>query len=274
MKNVLSIDKHLARMSFEQAAAKYDDAAFLQREIADRMLERLQFIRLQPTRILDVGAGTGYCTRFLLDKYPRASVTALDIAQPMLKIAQKKLSLWQRLRDRCQFIVSDVEQLPLANNSMDMIISNLTLQWCNDLPKVFAEFERILAPGGVIFFTTFGPDTLRELRESWAQINVYSHVNQFIDLRDVGDMLLLARLADPIMDAERITVTYTELLKLMRDLKQLGAHNVTSKRPRGLTGRQQFQRVQQAYEQFRTNGVLPVTYEVVYGHAWKGTAQP
>lgn len=271
MKNVLSIDKQQARISFEQAAPQYDEAAFLQREIADRMLDRLQFIRMQPSRILDVGAGTGYCTRYLLNTYPRATVTAMDIAQPMLQIAQQKMSLWQRMRRRCQFVVGDVERIPLDSNSVDMIISNLTLQWCNDLPAVFAEFERILAPGGVLFFTTFGPDTLRELRESWAQINGYSHVNQFMDLRDVGDLMLLARLADPIMDAERITVTYQEVLRLMRDLKQLGAHNVTSRRPRGLTGRRQLQQLQQAYEQFRTEGVLPATYEVVYGHAWKGT---
>jgi len=269
MMNLLPINKRLARRSFEQAAARYDDAAFLQREIADRLLERLQYIRLRPTAILDVGAGTGYCTAQLLAKYAQAKIIAVDMAQPMLLQAQHRLSLWQRLRGRCRFIVGDVERLPLANNSVDLIISNLTLQWCNDLPGALAEFERVLTPGGALFFTTFGPDTLRELRESWSQVNGYSHVNNFIDMHDIGDMLLHARFADPIMDAERLTVTYKEVMALMRDLKQLGAHNVTAQRPRGLTGRRQLQQLQAAYEQFRTEGVLPATYEVVYGHAWK-----
>ena len=269
MLNLQPINKRLARRSFAAAAAKYDEVAFLQREIADRLLERLQYIRLQPRRILDVGAGTGYCTAQLLAKYPQADLVAIDMAQPMLLQAQRRLSFWQRVRSCCQFIVGDIERLPLANKCVDMIISNLTLQWCNDLPGVFAEFERVLAPGGVLFFTTFGPDTLQELRESWGQVNGYSHVNNFVDMHDVGDMLLTARFAEPIMDAERLTVTYKQVLSLMRDLKQLGAHNVTAQRPRGLTGRRQLQQLQQAYEQFRTDGVLPATYEVVYGHAWK-----
>ncbi len=269
MLNLLPINKRLARRSFEQAAAHYDDAAFLQREIADRLLERLQFIRLRPKRILDVGAGTGYCTLKLLSDYSQAEIVAIDMAQAMLVRAQQRLSFWQRWRGRCKFIVGDVERLPLASNSVDMIISNLTLQWCNDLPAAFAEFERVLTPGGALFFTTFGPDTLRELRASWSQVNGYSHVNTFIDMHDVGDMLLSSRLVEPIMDSEQLTVTYTEIMKLMRDLKQIGAHNVTAQRPRGLTGRQQLQQLQQAYEQFRIDGVLPATYEVVYGHAWK-----
>lgn len=269
MMNLLPINKRWAKRSFEQAAAQYDDAAFLQCEIADRLLERLQFIRLRPDRILDVGAGTGYCAAQLLNKYAHARIIAVDMAQPMLVRAQQRLSFWQRLRGRCQFIVGDIECLPLANNSVDMIISNLTLQWCNDLPGAFAEFERILTPGGALFFTTFGPDTLRELRASWSQVNNYSHVNSFIDMHDIGDMLLHTRFAEPIMDAERLTVTYKEMMSLMRDLKQVGAHNVTAQRPRGLTGRRQLQQLQQAYEQFRTDGLLPATYEVVYGHAWK-----
>jgi malonyl-CoA O-methyltransferase len=270
LKNLLTIDKRQARRAFELAAAQYDEVAFLQREIADRMLERLQYIRLQPVRILDVGAGTGYCTRHLLDTYPHASVMALDIAQPMLQMAQRHLSFMHRLRGRARFVVADIERLPLCDQSVDMIISNLTLQWSNDLPAVFAEFERVLAPQGVLFFTTFGPATLQELRESWAQVNGHTHVNNFVDLHDIGDMLLQARLADPIMDAERLTVTYSELLPMLRELKQLGAHNVTALRPRGLTGRQQWEQLRLAYEQFRQDGVLPVTYEVIYGHAWKG----
>ncbi|MBI3561017.1 MAG: malonyl-ACP O-methyltransferase BioC [Gammaproteobacteria bacterium] len=270
MNKILLIDKTLVRRSFEKAALHYDEAAFLQREIADRLLERLNLMRFMPRRIVDVGAGTGYCARKLLQRYSKAGIVALDLAQAMLQVAKAELSWLSRLGSKLQYIVADAESLPLASASVDMIFSNLTLQWCNDLPGVFAEFERVLAPGGMLLFTTFGPDTLRELRESWRQVNGYSHVNGFFDMHDIGDLLLRARFAEPVMDVESLTVNYPEVIRLMRDIKQLGAHNVTAKRPRGLTGRRQLQQLQSNYEKFRKDGVLPATYEVIYGHAWKG----
>ncbi len=258
------IDKRLARRAFEKAASTYDEAAVLQNEIGDRLMERLDYIRLQPHRILDLGAGTGRFTRALMKRYRKASVVALDIAQPMLHCVKQRAG-WLR-KPGC--VCGDSESLPFSDDSFDFIFSNLMLQWCTDLEATFTELRRVLSPGGLLMFTTFGPDTLMELRASWEAVDGYTHVNSFVDLHDVGDSLLHTKWAEPVMDSERITVTYRELRGLMQDLKHIGAHNVTSGRPRGLTGKHHLQQLVEAYEPFREDGVLPASYEVVYGHAW------
>jgi malonyl-CoA O-methyltransferase len=258
------VDKRQARLAFERAAATYDAAAALQREVGQRMMERLDLIRLQPARILDLGAGTGEFSHALLRRYRKADVVAIDVAFSMLRRTRRRGG-WLRRPD-C--VCGDAESLPFAAGSFQFIFSNLMLQWCQDLEPVFAELRRVLAPGGLLMFTTFGPDTLRELRASWEAADGYSHVNRFIDMHDVGDALVRTRWAEPVMDAERITVTYREARTLMKDLKHLGAHNITAGRPRGLTGRRRLQRMLQAYEAYRRDGVLPASYEVVYGHAW------
>ena len=258
------IDKRLARLAFEKAADTYDEAAVLQNEIGGRLMERLDYIRLQPRRILDLGAGTGMFTSALMKRYRKADVVALDIAKPMLHCVKQRAS-WLR-KPGC--VCGDTETLPFADDSFDFIFSNLMLQWCTDLEATFIELRRVLSPGGLLMFTTFGPDTLMELRASWEAVDGYTHVNSFIDLHDVGDSLLHTKWAEPVMDSERITVTYRELRGLMQDLKHIGAHNVTSGRPRGLTGKRHLQQLVEAYEPFREDGVLPASYEVVYGHAW------
>jgi malonyl-CoA O-methyltransferase len=258
------IDKRLARRAFEKAADTYDEAAVLQNEIGDRLMERLDYIRLQPRRILDLGAGTGMFTSALMKRYRKADVVALDIAKPMLHCVKQRAG-WLR-KPGC--VCADSESLPFNDDSFDFIFSNLMLQWCTDLEATFVELRRVLSPGGLLMFTTFGPDTLMELRASWEAVDGYTHVNSFIDLHDVGDSLLHTKWAEPVMDSERITVTYRELRGLMQDLKHIGAHNVTSGRPRGLTGKRHLQQLVDAYEPFREDGVLPASYEVVYGHAW------
>jgi len=258
------LDKQQARLAFERAASTYDESAALQSEVGDRMLERLELVRLRPARVLDLGAGTGEFSKALLQRYRKAQIVSLDIALNMLRHTQSRGS-WLR-KPAC--ICADGESLPFADDSFELVFSNLMLQWCMDLEPVFTELRRVLAPGGLLMFTTFGPDTLQELRASWKAVDGYTHVNAFIDMHDVGDALVRTRWAEPVMDAERITVTYRELRTLMQDLKHIGAHNVTAGRPRGLTGRRRLQQVEQAYEAFRRDGVLPASYEVVYGHAW------
>lgn len=262
--SISNIDKHSMRESFARAAAHYDEAAVLQREVGRRMLERLEYMRIDPKSIIDVGAGTGTQTEQLKKRYRKANVFALDIAQPMLRNAKKRSGFLKPFYCLC----ADMQRLPLADNSMDMLLSNLALQWATDLDASFAEFRRVLKPGGVLLYTTLGPDTLQELRASWESVDGYSHVNHFMDMHDIGDAMLRAGLAEPVMDVERITMTYHDALSLMRDLKILGAHNVTHNRPRGMTGRRRLQAVVDAYEQFRLDGVLPATWEVVFGHAW------
>ncbi|VAX12327.1 Malonyl-[acyl-carrier protein] O-methyltransferase [hydrothermal vent metagenome] len=260
--------------SFEQAAASYDEAAILQREVGSRLLERLDYIRFTPRRILDLGAGTGYCQQSLALRYPQAEIHALDIALGMLKQARKKISWLRRLKRRDYFVNANAAILPFADNSMDMIVSNLTLQWCTDLVAVFSECRRVLKPGGMLLFSNFGPDTLKELRQCWAKIDVHTHVNKFADMHDMGDAMLQSGFSDPVVDMEMITVTYKNLRGIMRDLKQIGAHNVTRGRSRGLTGKGRLQQLQQAYEAYRQQDRLPVTHEVVYGLAWCNDNMP
>jgi malonyl-CoA O-methyltransferase len=264
------IDKRRARRAFEAAAAGYDLAAVLQREIADRLLERLDYVRLEPRRILDLGCGTGYAVQPLHRRYRRAEVVALDFALPMLQQARRRGS-WLR---RPQCLCADAESLPLADGSVDLILSNATLQWCNDLNGTFRECLRVLRPGGLLMFTTFGPDTLKELRAAWSEIDGHSHVSPFPDMHDLGDALVRTRFADPVMDAERLTVTYPRLSDLMADLKSVGAHNATDRRPRGLTGPRRLAALEAAYEAYRRDGRLPASYEVVYGHAWAPEQKP
>lgn len=264
----MNIDKQQARRSFARAADKYDEAALLQREVGNRLLERLDYMNVTPGVVLDVGAGTGYCTSHLQKRFPKARVLALDIAQPMLVHARSKSSLWSRLRNKVEYIAGDAEALPLADNSVDMVFSNLTLQWVNQLEHTLREFARVLRPGGMILFSTFGPDTLKELHSAWQRIDTYTHVNAFIDLHDIGDAMLRVQLAEPVMDAEHFTLTYPDVFKLMRDLKAIGAHNVTLQRAKGLTGKARLRQLETHYEHYRCDGVLPATYEVVYGHAW------
>jgi len=260
------IDKSAARRAFDAAAAGYDEVAVLQREIGERMLERLDYVRLRPATVLDLGCGTGLALDGLARRYRRARVLALDFAFGMLQRARRRGHWLNRPRPLC----ADLEALPLADASVDLIFSNATLQWATDLDRAFAELRRVLRPEGLLMFTTFGPDTLTELRAAWAAADGgrHAHVSPFIDMHDIGDALLRARFADPVMDTERLTMTYGDVHRLMRDLKAIGAHNVLAGRARGLTGRRRLGALEQAYERERRDGRLPATWEVVYGHAW------
>ena len=264
------IDKLRARRAFERAAPGYDASAVLQREIADRMLERLDYVRLKPRRVLDLGCGTGYAVDALHKRYRGAQVIALDFARPMLLQARRRGG-WRR-RPLC--VCADMERLPLADGAADLIVSNATLQWCNDPAAAFSECLRVLSPGGLFMFTTFGPDTLKELRAAWSSVDGDTHVSPFPDMHDLGDALVRARFADPVMDMERLTLTYARVGDLMADLKGIGAHNATDGRPRGLTGPRRLAALEQAYEIYRQDGRLPASYEVVYGHAWVPEQKP
>lgn len=260
------LDPARVRASFDAAAGQYDAVAVVQAEIRRRLLERLELFRIKPRRILDAGCGTGYGSRALLEHYRGATVVALDLAPGMLRAARQRRPWLRRLDPVC----GDATSLPLAGSSVDFVFSNLMLQWCNEPDRVFSEFRRVLRPGGLVLFSTFGPDTLRELRAAWRAADGHTHVSRFIDMHDLGDALLRAGLGEPVMDMEHLTLTYRDVRDLMRDLKTMGARNATAGRSRGLTGRQRLAAVESHYEHLRTDGRLPATWEIVYGHAWAG----
>lgn len=259
------LDKRKTRLGFERAAGSYDANAVLQREIGSRLLERLDFIKMQPQTVLDVGCGTGVLTEALLKRYKKARVIGVDVAQAMVAQTCQRGSWWRRPAGVC----ADAQHLPFPAHSADMLVSNLMLQWCNDLPTVFREWVRVLRPEGLLMFATFGVDTLQELRASWSQVDNFTHTSRFVDMHDVGDALLQAGFRDPVVDMEMLTLTYSEVRGLLRDLKGIGANNATVGRNQGLTGKARLQAFLQAYEQFRlADGRYPATYEVIYGHAW------
>ena len=281
MSDAHAVDKRSVRRAFERAAAGYDDAAVLQNEVCRRMQARLEYIRADPQTILDAGSGTGNAVAGLLARYPGARVIALDLALAMARRARARrpwpalstVDGWRALLGRggkrLAAVCGDIEHLPLAPASAGMIWSNLTLQWSNEPRRAFAEMHRVLAPGGLLMFSTFGPDTLKELRAAFTSVDRHTHVHRFIDMHDLGDALVACGFADPVMDMEMLTLTYVDLRQLMRDLKAIGAHNATLGRPATLTGKSLLAKVAQNYEAARHDGRLPATFEVIYGHAWK-----
>jgi malonyl-CoA O-methyltransferase len=265
-----AIERREVRRSFARAAAGYDAAAGLQQRIRNELLERLDLVRIDPSAVLDLGTGTGHAALALKRRYARCQVVALDLAESMLREAGRRQTLMRRFRRVC----ADAASLPFRSASFDIVFSNLMLQWCEDPDRVFAECRRVLRPGGLLTFASFGPDTLVELRRAWAAADDRVHVSRFIDMHDLGDALIRAGLAEPVMDVERHVLDYPEVRGLMKDLKAIGAHNANAGRPRGLTGKGKLARMVAAYDTFRHEGMLPATYEVVFGHAWAPVTGP
>jgi len=265
--SVYDIDKEWIGKSFGKAAESYEEAAVLQKEVANRLVDRLDLVQLTPQVILDVGSGTGFCGRLLETRYKKATIVSLDLSQQMLNHTRQQEGFLKRLRSPHRYVCGDAECLPIANASVDLIVSSLALQWC-DLEAAFACFRRVLKPDGLLMFSSMGPDTLKELRQAWSVADGFVHVSAFIDMHDVGDALIRAGFADPVMDVENITVTYPTVTKLMQDLKAIGSRNALEGRLKGLTGKQRLKKMTESYEKLRKDGVLPATYEVVYGHAW------
>ena len=258
------LDRPGLRAAFDRASTRYEAAAVLQARVSAELLDRLDTFPFRPGVVVDLGAGTGRATAELKRRFRSALVVALDLAPGMLREARRHQRLFRRFGRVC----GDALRLPFADSSVDVIFSSLMLQWCEPLDAAFAEIRRVLKPTGFVGFSTFGPDTLRELRTAWAEADGYNHVNHFVDMHDVGEALVRAGLMEPVLDVDRISLTYPDTFALMKDLKAIGAHNVTAGRARGLTGRARMARMQSAYEQFRRNGILPATYEVIFGAAW------
>jgi len=266
-------DHRHIRRAFSRSAAGYDAAAALQREVQKRLLESLDdfavkpdaHARTDPQRILDVGSGTGHAAAALRKRWPRAQVLALDLALPMLHQSRKQAGWWKPFARVC----ADARALPLADQSVDVLFSNLCLQWVEDLPAVFAGFRRVLRPGGLLLCSSFGPETLVELRDAFAQADDAPHVSRFAPMSQFADALVAAGFQDPVLDRDRFNLTYADLPALMRELRAMGATNALQGRRHTLTGRWRFAAASAAYDTLRdADGRLPSTWEVIYAHAW------
>lgn len=259
------LDLRQVRRAFARAARTYEQHDALQREVASRLLDSLDYYEGKPARVLDVGCGTARGTAVLKKRWRDAEVIALDVSLPMLRAA-KRHSSWLRPLAR---VGADACRLPFPDCSIDVLHSNLCMQWCDTPRTVFREFARVLKPDGFLAVSTLGPDTLTELRHAWATVDASQpYVSRFFDIRDIGDAALAAGLKDPVLDTDHITLDYPDVRALLADLKGLGATNADAERARGLMGKRRFQAMLEAYEARRHNGRIPATYEVVTLHAW------
>ncbi len=254
------LDRKTVIAAFNKAAQSYDQAAVLQREIADRLLDRLELVQIQPEIILDIGARTGYTSHLLAERYTKAQVIAVDWAENLLRFKEQKSILK---------ICAEPEKLPLPAECADLIVANLVWHWVDDKMRCLQEWRRLLKPGGLLLFTTLGPDTLHELRASFAEVDEHPHVHLFLDMHDIGDLLMAVKFAEPVMQAEHLFLTYSHLKDLFRDLRNTGVTNALRARRQSLYGKQRWQKMQDRYNNFSSIEYgFPATMEVIYGIGW------
>ena len=262
------LDRAAIRKHFDRASTRYDGSAVLAERLRTQMIERLDWVAFIPDSILDLGCGTGQGAIALAARWPRARVIALDASAAMLREASRR-----EAAGRIEYLLGEAESMPLPDASVDLVFSNLMLPWCEDIDAVFAEVARVLRPRGLFSFTSLGPDTLRELRAAWGSVDDAEHVHPFTDMHDLGDGLVRTGLTEAVLDVCRYTLTYPDVGALMRDLKATGAQNAAGSRFRGLTGRGRLAAMESAYEPFRSDGVLPASWEAVFGQAWSPSAR-
>jgi len=261
--------------AFNTHATGYDKVAIAQREIGERLMERLQFLQMQPRYILDLGCGHGVFAQRLKTLFPNAIVVGLDIALQMLAHVNEADGHAQQ----SLLVNADMMVMPFGTGIFDLVFSNQVVHWAVSMQEkpflqLIREIHRVMAVDGCFLFSTLGPDTFYELKSAWASGSAYAHVNQFTDMHDIGDDLLREQFISPVMDAETLSLHYASIEQLLQSLKKQGVRNISPKRNRGLTGKQSWQSFKSTMQQFRTeDGLFPLTYEVVYGHAWKGMAK-
>jgi malonyl-CoA O-methyltransferase len=271
------VDAAALRRTFDRAAAA-GGASFIAREIERRMAERLDYIRHEPKRLLDAGCGSGESIALLRRRYPRAEIIAIDAAAGRVRRARGPRTLVSPLLSRFRalggpsdvhWLCGDLDAAAIKPASGDMLWSNVSLAWSSDVPATIRGWGSALATGGLAMFSTFGPDTLRELAAAFAAVDAAPHVHPFTDMHDIGDMLVAAGFTEPVIDMERLTLTYASPEALIAELRGAGYANVRADRRRTLTGRTRWQRMLEAYAATARDGRVSASFEVVYGHAWK-----
>lgn len=264
-------DRLAVQRSFRRAARHFAATDFLHGEIRERLLQRFELVRLEPEIAVDLGAGPGLGAAAMALRFPDARIMTVDLAADMLRSAAH-----DGLRHTAvQALCGDAAALPLNDGSVDLVFSNLLLHWCADPGRVLQEVRRVLRHPGLFSFSTFGPSTLSELRAAWSEADSFSHVLAFPEMHNLGDALVAAGFAEPVLDTENLTVTYPDVRRLADDLRAVGATNLTVGRNRGLTSRSTWARMVASYEQRRdADGRIPAVMEVIYGHAWVTPDQP
>ncbi len=265
--------KEKIRHSFNNSAQTYESAAFLQQEVAHRMMDNLELFKLNPKRILDLGSGTGSARKLLKKKFPRIEFVELDISFEMLSYSMNKYRDWSfwPFQPKNHFICADIESLPLKDSSIDFVWSNLVFEWGESVPRIIENVKRVLRPGGLLMFATLGPDTLKELRLSFERIGITPPINEFLDMHEIGDQLIQNGLLDPVMDAEILTLQFSSLSDFVSELKRSGSttKSVTE------VERAPWSRVEKAYPKNEgEDGIYPASFEVIYGHAWAPSTNP
>ena len=265
-----ALDSRAVARGFGAASAGYDAAAVLQTAVREELLSRVEALRAPPGAVLDLGCGTGVAAAELKRRFPRARVVAADIAPGMIEQARRRSRWWRRF----DAVEADAHALPFEPGAFDLVFSNLMLQWADPLDLALQEMRRVLKPGGLLLASSFGPETLQELRAAWSEVDSAVHVNRFVDMHDLGSALQRAGFAEPVLDVDRHRQWHAEVGSLMRQIKAIGAHNVNAGRPRTLTGRHRLGRMTAAYEKLREERGLPATWQIVHAVAWApATAQ-
>lgn len=257
------LDRAAIRRHVARASAGYDQHAVLAARLREELVSRLDWVAFTPEAVLDLGCGTGHAAATLALRWPRARVLALDASPAMLDQAARREGA-----ARIERLCAEAEAIPLPEASVDLVFSNLMLPWCEDIDAVIAEVARVLRPRGLFTFTTLGPGTLAELRAAWHAAGGHEAMHPFTGMHEIGDGLVRAGLAEPVLDVSRFALTYPDVAAMLRDLRRTGSQNAAADRARGLTGRGRLRRLEESYEPFRDAGLLPASYEVVFGQAW------
>ena len=251
--------------SFDAKSSSYDEYSFVQKEVSERMIKRLKFLKSKPLNILDIGCGTGYLSNLISRHLPNSNIVCMDFSYEMVSQCKNK-------NIKLEPLVADAEYMPFKTSTFDLVISSFTLHWCQQIDKIFSDIFRILKNNGNFMFTTVGPDTLKELRDAYKLIDNYEHINTFDDMHTYGDILLSSGFHDPVMDVERLIIEYKNFNEVLQSLRKTGASTVIYNKSK-FTAKKSLKNLERYYKKNNKNGLFPVTYEMIYGVAWKRSTQ-
>ena len=252
------------RRRFDRAAHGFDTVDFVHSAARAGLLARLEPMTIDAHTVVDLGSATGSGSRLLARRFRRARIVAVDLSRNMLEATRRKRSRFSRRLS----VQANAQELPFADQSIDVIFANLLLPWVSDPVLLFAEVSRVLREGGLFLFSTLGPDSLSEIRDAWASVDTREHVNRFFDMHDIGDAAVRAGLRDPVLDVDHLSVTYNDAETLFRDLTSMGARNCLQNRGRSLGGVGHFRAMKAALDGQRKGDLLTLDLELVYGHCW------